>query len=121
MKKLSEGAVDAVVIAVPASGLPEGIQVIRLFEDELYFASSKNKKPKQAEIDLSEYQNEKFLTLQDGFATTSGFYEAFKLAGLSPNVVMKVGDIFSPHEYGFQRYGDDAIAGQGEGAYGGCN
>lgn len=115
MKKLSEGAVDAVVIAVPASGLPEGIQAIRLFEDELYFASSKNKKPKQAEIDLSEYQNEKFLTLQDGF------YEAFKLAGLSPNVVMKVGDIFSPHEYGFQRYGDDAIAGQGEGAYGGCN
>jgi LysR family malonate utilization transcriptional regulator len=95
MKKLSEGGVDAVVIAVPTNGLPEGIQVIRLFEDELYFASSKSRKPKPAEIDLSEYQNEKFLTLQDGFATTSGFYEAFQLAGFKPNVVMKVGDIFS--------------------------
>lgn len=95
MKKLSEGGVDAVVIAVPANGLPEGIQVIRLFEDELYFATSKSKKPKQPEIDLSEYQHEKFLTLQDGFATTSGFYEAFRLAGYKPNVVMKVGDIFS--------------------------
>ena len=95
MRKLSEGGVDAVVIAAPVNGLPEGIQVIRLFEDELYFASSKSKKPKQAEIDLSEYQNEKFLTLQDGFATTSGFYEAFQLAGFKPNVVMKVGDIFS--------------------------
>jgi len=95
MKKLSEGGVDAVVIAVPAKSLPEGIQVIRLFKDELYFASSQNKKPKQAEIDLSEYQHEKFLTLQDGFATTSGFYEAFQLAGFKPNVVMKVGDIFS--------------------------
>jgi LysR family malonate utilization transcriptional regulator len=95
MKKLSEGGVDAVVIAVPASGLPEGIQVIRLFDDELYFASSKSKKPNLTEIDLSEYRHEKFLTLQDGFATTSGFYEAFQLAGFKPNVVMKVGDIFS--------------------------
>ena len=95
MKKLSEGAVDAVVMAVPISGLPEGIQVIHLFEDELYFASSRKNKPKQAEINLSDYQDEKFLTLQDGFATTSGFYEAFKLAGQSPKVVMKVGDIFS--------------------------
>lgn len=95
MKKLSEGAVDAVVIAVPGNGLPEGLQVIRLFEDELYFASSKNKKPNQEKIDLTEYQHEKFLTLQDGFATTSGFYEAFQLAGFKPNVVMRVGDIFS--------------------------
>ena len=95
MKKLTEGAVDAVAIAVPTSGLPDGIQVIHLFDDELYFASSKKNKPKQDEIDLSNYQSEKFLTLQDGFATTSGFYEAFQLAGFTPNVVMKVGDIFS--------------------------
>ena len=95
MKKLSEGSVDAVVIAVPSDNLPEGVQVVPLFEDQLYFASSKKSKPKQASIDLSEYQDEKFLTLQDGFATTSGFYEAFQLAGFKPKVVMKVGDIFS--------------------------
>ena len=95
MKKLSEGSVDAVVIATPSTPLAEGIQLVPLFEDQLFLASSKNSKPVQTKIDLSEYQNEKFLTLQDGFATTSGFYEAFLLAGFKPNVVMKVGDIFS--------------------------
>jgi LysR family transcriptional regulator, malonate utilization transcriptional regulator len=95
MKKLSEGNVDAVVMAVPVRDLPEGVQVVPLFEDQLFLASSKNNKPTEAKIDLSEYRNEKFLTLQDGFATTSGFYEAFQLAGFKPDVVMKVGDIFS--------------------------
>ncbi len=95
MNKLSEGSVDAVVIAVPTSNLPDGVQVVPLFEDDLFLASSKKNKPSEASVDLSQYQNEKFLTLQDGFATTSGFYDAFQLAGFKPNVVMKVGDIFS--------------------------
>ena len=95
MNKLSEGSVDAVVIAVPSTNLPEGVQVVPLFEDDLFLASSKKNKPSEASIDLSQYREEKFLTLQDGFATTSGFYDAFKLAGFKPNVVMKVGDIFS--------------------------
>jgi len=95
MKKLSEGNVDAVIMAVPERDLPEGVQVVPLFEDQLFLASSKNNKPSEASVDLSSYRNEKFLTLQDGFATTSGFYEAFQLAGFKPEVVMKVGDIFS--------------------------
>ncbi|QWD59458.1 LysR family transcriptional regulator [Polynucleobacter sp. MWH-UH35A] len=95
MKKLTEGSVDAVVIAVPNKDLPDGVQVVSLFEDHLYLASSKTSKPTATSVDLSDYQDEKFLTLQDGFATTSGFYEAFQLAGFKPNVVMKVGDIFS--------------------------
>lgn len=95
MKRLTEGSVDAVVIAVPTQDLPEGVQVVSLFEDQLFLASSKGRKPVTADIDLSEYQHEKFLTLQDGFATTSGFYEAFQLAGFKPDVVMRVGDIFS--------------------------
>lgn len=95
MKKLFEGAVDAVVLAIPTDKLADSVQVVPLFDDQLFFASSKNYKPQQGEIDLSEHQDEKFLTLQDGFATTTGFYDAFKLAGITPNVVMKVGDIFS--------------------------
>jgi LysR family malonate utilization transcriptional regulator len=95
LQKLSEGSVDAIAIAVPTKDLPEGVQVVSLFEDQLFLASSKGSKPTQAEIDLLDYQHEKFLTLQDGFATTSGFYEAFQLAGFKPNVIMKVGDIFS--------------------------
>lgn len=95
MKRLTEGVLDAVIIAVPSQNLPDGVQVVSLFEDQLFLASSKDSKPTQADIDLSDYRSEKFLTLQDGFATTSGFYEAFLLAGFKPNVVMKVGDIFS--------------------------
>lgn len=95
MKRLTEGQVDVVVIAIPSHNLPESLQVVSLFEDRLYLASSKGSKPSQTEIDLSDYQHEKFLTLQDGFATTSGFYEAFQLAGFKPEVVMRVGDIFS--------------------------
>jgi LysR family malonate utilization transcriptional regulator len=95
LKKLHEGDVDAVMIAVPSDNSLDGIEVVPLFEDHLYLASSKNNKPKQASIDLSNYEDEKFLTLQDGFATTSGFYDAFRLAGITPNVVMKVGDIFT--------------------------
>ncbi|OWF66520.1 hypothetical protein B6A14_00600 [Polynucleobacter hirudinilacicola] len=95
MNKLSEGTVDAVVIAVPSTNLPDGVQVVPLFEDDLFLASSKKNKPSEASIDLSQYREEKFLTLQDGFATTSGFFDAFQLAGFKPKVVMKVGDIFS--------------------------
>jgi len=95
MTKLSEGSVDAVVIAVPSINLPDGVQVVPLFEDDLFLASSKKSKPTEASVDLSQYRDEKLLTLQDGFATTSGFYDAFQLAGFKPNVTMKVGDIFS--------------------------
>lgn len=95
MKRLRAGEVDAVVIAVPENDQLEDIEIVPLFEDQLYLASSKANKPKQGSIDLSKHGAEKFLTLQDGFATTSGFYDAFRLAGVKPNVVMKVNDIFT--------------------------
>lgn len=95
MKKLVEGRIDAILIAIPLTQLPDEMQVVSLFEDRLYLASSKNQKPKQLTVDIADYQEEKFLTLLDGFATTSGFYDTFKLAGFEPNIVMKVGDIFS--------------------------
>ena len=95
MKKLIEGNLEAIVIALPSIALPEDIQVVPLFEDRLYLASPKKTNPGQAEIDLADYRNEEFLTLLDGFATTSGFYDVFKLEGFTPKVVMKVGDIFS--------------------------
>jgi len=95
MKKLFEGSIEAIMIATPSTDLPDEIQVVPLFEDRLFLASSKGEKPKHAQIDMAEYRDEKFLTLHDGFATTSGFYEVFELAGYQPNLVMKVGDIFS--------------------------
>jgi LysR family malonate utilization transcriptional regulator len=95
MKKMTEGNLEAILIALPSHALPEDIQVVPLFQDKLYLASPQKLNPMLAEVDLADYQGEKFLTLLDGFATTSGFYDVFKLAGFKPDVVMKVGDIFS--------------------------
>jgi LysR family malonate utilization transcriptional regulator len=95
MKKLVEGNIEAIVMALPQYDLPDDIQVVPLFEDRLYLASPKNESLGPQRIDLADFQEEKFLTLLDGFATTSGFYDVFKLAGFKPKVVMKVSDIFS--------------------------
>jgi len=95
MKKLYEGTIEAIIIATPSAGLAEDVQVVPLFEDRLFLASSKGQQPANPQADMAHYREEKFLTLHDGFATTSGFYEVFELAGFKPNLVMKVGDIFS--------------------------
>lgn len=95
MKKLMEGHVEAIVMALPQHDWPEGIQVVPLFEDKLYLASSKKDSLGSLRVNLTDFQEEKFLTLLDGFATTSGFYDVFELAGFKPNVVMKVSDIFT--------------------------
>ena len=96
MKKLFDQSVDAIVIAIPKENIDSDIQVIPLFEDDLLLASPKGFKSKRRKkIDLKEFQMEKFVTLTDGFATSSGFQEAFLKAGFKPNIVMKVGDIFS--------------------------
>ena len=95
MKKLTEGNIEAIVMALPLGDLPEEIQVVPLFEDRLYLASPKKESLGVSRIDLANFRDEKFLTLLDGFATTSGFYDVFSLAGFKPNVVMKVSDIFT--------------------------
>jgi LysR family malonate utilization transcriptional regulator len=46
-------------------------------------------------VDLRQCRDEPFVSLGDGFVTSSGFAEAFRIADFTPNVVMKVGDIFS--------------------------
>ena len=47
------------------------------------------------EVDLGACADERFVSLGEGFVTYSGFLEAFRVAGFTPNVVMKTGDIFS--------------------------
>ena len=47
------------------------------------------------EVDLGACADERFVSLSEGFVTYSGFVEAFRIAGFTPNVVMKTGDIFS--------------------------
>lgn len=94
LQKLKQSAIDAVLMAVPEAE-PE-IESVPLFEDEIYFAApSGSPYTALAEVDLRECAQEHFVSLGEGFVTYSGFLEAFRKAGFSPNVVMKVGDIFS--------------------------
>ncbi|WP_162786148.1 LysR substrate-binding domain-containing protein [Polynucleobacter necessarius] len=95
--------------------------MVPLFEDQLFLASSKATKPAQAHVDLSDYEGEKFLTLQDGFATRSGFYEAFQLAGFKPHVVMKVGGYLLSDEYGLWRSWENPLARSCESINGRCH
>jgi len=94
LRKLRDGSVDAAVMAIP-----EGVSDIEfepLFEDAIYFAAPVGSPfCSLAEVDLSLCANTPFVSLSEGFATYDGFVEAFKVAGFSPNVVMKTGDIFS--------------------------
>jgi LysR family transcriptional regulator, malonate utilization transcriptional regulator len=94
LQKLKQNAIDAVLMAISESD-PE-IESIPLFEDDIFFAAPVGS-PYAAlsEIDLRQCMNEKFVSLKEGFITFHGFREAFRIADFSPNVVMKVGDIFS--------------------------
>ena len=94
LQKLKQNAIDAVLMAVTEPD-PD-IESIPLFEDDIFFAAPAGS-PYAAlpEIDLRQCIKEKFVSLQEGFITFHGFREAFRIADFSPNVVMKVGDIFS--------------------------
>ena len=94
LQKLKQNAVDAVLMAVPENDAD--IVSIPLFEDDIFFAAPADSPyAKFSVIDLRQCANEKFVSLQEGFITYHGFREAFRRADFSPNVVMKVGDIFS--------------------------
>jgi LysR family malonate utilization transcriptional regulator len=94
LQKLKNNAIDAALMAVPERE-PE-IESIPLFDDDIFFAAPAGSKyASLSEIDLRQCANEKFVSLGEGFITYHGFHEAFRIADFSPNVVMKVGDIFS--------------------------
>ena len=94
LRKLRDGAIDASLM-----GLPEGaadIECQPLFEDDIFFAAPAGSALADApEIDLRACADERFVSLTEGFVTYSGFLDAFRIAGFTPNVVMKTGDIFS--------------------------
>jgi len=94
LRKLHEGVIDASLM-----GLPEGAPDIEsqlLFEDDIFFAAPDGSRyAGHSEVDLSACVDERFVSLREGFVTYSGFLEAFRVAGFTPNVVMKTGDIFS--------------------------
>ena len=94
LRKLHDGAIDAALIGMP-DGAPD-IESQLLFEDDIFFAAPEGSRyTSQSEIDLSTCADERFVSLSEGFVTSSAFMEAFRVARFTPNVVMKTGDIFS--------------------------
>ena len=92
--KLKKGEIDAALAAVPESD-PD-IESIALFEDDIFFAAPVGSAYADMEaVDLRSCADERFVSLGEGFVTFSGFVEAFRVAQFTPNVVVKVGDIFS--------------------------
>ncbi|SFN22724.1 LysR family transcriptional regulator [Variovorax sp. OV329] len=94
LQKLRDGAVDAALMGTPADAAD--VESEPLFEDDIYFAAPVDS-PFAAlkEIDLANCANERFVTLSEGFVTYTGFMDSFRVAGFTPNVVMKTDDIFS--------------------------
>ena len=94
LHKLKQNAIDAALIALPDPD-PD-VESIPLFEDEIYFAAPKGSPYADVkDIDLRDCAGEKFVGLSEGFITFQGFQEAFRIAGFTPSVVSRVGDIFS--------------------------
>jgi LysR family malonate utilization transcriptional regulator len=92
--KLKQGDIDAALMALPDAE-PE-IESLPLFEDDIFFAAPAGSPYAKLEaVDLRDCRDEAFVSLGEGFVTYSGFLDAFRVADFTPNVTMRVGDIFS--------------------------
>jgi LysR family malonate utilization transcriptional regulator len=96
LAKLANQDLDALVMSVPEDGLPTGLAAVPIFRDDIFLASpAASPAPPGEHADLADYRDAKFVALTGGFATSRSFDDAFALAGYTPEVVMRVGDIFS--------------------------
>lgn len=97
LARLEDGQLDAALVSVSdRTAQTGGFEILPLFEDDIYFAMPASAaKPASEVVDLAEYAHEKFVTLNEGFATAESFRKAFDVAGFRPQVVTRLNDIFS--------------------------
>lgn len=94
LAQLREGTADAVLMAIPPD--EPDIESLPLFEDQMYFAAPIGSRyARLGAVDLAACTGERFVTLREGFATREGFDEAFRRAGVTPQLAMQVGDLFT--------------------------
>jgi len=94
LAKLRTSQVDAVLMGLPSPA--NELLTLPLFEDDIYFAlPAGDPKGLREEIDLREFSEANFVSLSEGFATSESFTEIFRLAGYAPNLVTRVGDIYT--------------------------
>ncbi|TCW08617.1 LysR family malonate utilization transcriptional regulator [Raoultella sp. BIGb0138] len=93
---LNTQMVDAILISIPEHYDTTRFETLPIFDDEIFLATPVNvPAPHHIPVDLTQYHNQKFISLTEGFATYNGFQEAFKIAGFKPDVIVQVQDIFS--------------------------
>jgi LysR family malonate utilization transcriptional regulator len=96
LDEMGRGRLDAVVLAMHRAQDNPDFMSVPLFEDEIFFAAPIGSSYAQStRLDLADVREEKFVALNDEFATASDFHELFGRAGYPPKVVMRVADIFS--------------------------
>jgi LysR family malonate utilization transcriptional regulator len=94
LQRLRDGAIDASVMGLPDDAID--VETQHLHDDDVLFAAPANSKyAHMAEVNLSACVDESFVSLTEGYVTYDGFVEAFRIAGFTPNVVMRTADIFS--------------------------
>lgn len=97
LAQLNEGQLDAILVSLPGKKVElAGLETLPLFEDTFYLAVPLSSSVPLAEpVELSDLKEEKFVTMNDGFATAQCFSDAFAEAGFEPVVVTRLNDIFS--------------------------
>ncbi|TAL53291.1 LysR family transcriptional regulator [Pandoraea sp.] len=96
LELLSQGRLDAIVIALREEYPDDSLLSVPLFDDDIFFAAPEGSPyAHDSEIDLARLRDEKFVALDDEYATASNFSHAFQIAGYEPQLAMRVGDIFS--------------------------
>jgi LysR family malonate utilization transcriptional regulator len=94
LAKLRTSQVDAVLMGLPKPA--NELLTIPLFEDDIYFAlPAGDPRGLREVIDLREFSEANFVSLSEGFATSESFNEIFRVAGYAPNLVTRVGDIYT--------------------------
>jgi len=101
LAQLTDGKLDAIVIGIHTNNdvqdqADPALISIPLFDDDIFLAAPlKSPFSGQASIDLTDLKTEKFVTLTDGFVTSQDFWYCFDRAGYTPDISMRVQDIFS--------------------------
>lgn len=97
LAQLKDNQLDAALMSLPGEKTEmSGLITLPLFEDSFYLAVPLTASPQIREpADLADLQQEKFVTLKDGFATAQQFQDAFEAANYQPTVVTRLNDIFS--------------------------
>ena len=92
--KLRTSQVDAVLMGLPKPA--NDLQTIPLFEDDIFFAlPAGDPKGLRKRSTCASFPRRISFHCPKGFATSESFHEIFRLAGYAPNLVTRVGDIYT--------------------------